>query len=94
VNLAQGEILLHLPEEEKYSIHAKSDFGNVNSDFSPDFYGGKRTGWFLGHRGIDNNSAAPHKLDLKVGFGDIVILKIRVPKSPESTALAPKTEGL
>ena len=34
VTLAQGEILLHLPEDEKYSIHAKSDFGNVSSDFS------------------------------------------------------------
>ena len=34
VNLAQGEILLHLPEDEKYSINAKSDFGSVNSDFS------------------------------------------------------------
>jgi Putative adhesin len=84
VNLAQGEILLHLPENEKYSIHAKSDFGNVNSDFSDE----KRTGWLLGHRSVDESSGA-HKLDLKVGFGDIVILKINVPKSPE-----PKTDGL
>jgi hypothetical protein len=91
VNLAQGEILLHLPEEEKYSINARSDFGSVNSDFSePE----KRTGWLLGHRSIDENSAAPHKLNLKVGFGDIVIVKIRAPKSPEPLLPAPKAEGL
>ncbi len=76
VNLAQGEILLHLPEDEKYSIHAQSNFGNVNSDFSAE----KRTGWLLGHRSFDESSA-PHKLNLKVGFGDIVILKINVPKA-------------
>jgi len=91
VNLAQGEILLHLPEDQKYSIHAQSDFGSVNSDFSePE----KRTGWLLGHRSVDENSAAPHKLNLKVGFGDIVILKIRVPRSPEPVTPAPKADGL
>ena len=90
VNLAQGEIILHLPEEQKYNIHAKSDFGSVNSDFSePE----KRTGLFLGHRSADENSA-PHKLNLKVGFGDIIILKIRVPKFPEEIAPAQKKEGL
>jgi hypothetical protein len=89
VNLAQGEILVHLPEGEKYSIRAKSDFGNVNSDFSDE----KRTKWLLGHRSTDESSGA-HKLDLKVGFGDIVILKINVPKSPDSAPSTPKTGGL
>jgi len=91
VTLAQGEILLHLPEEQKYSIDAQSDFGSVKSDFSEVE---KRTGWLLGHRSVDENSAAPHKLNLRVGFGDIVILKIRVPKPPEPTTPASKTEGL
>jgi len=90
VNLAQGEILLHLPEEEKYSINAKSDFGNVNSDFSEE----KRTGWLLGHRSVEENSAASHRLNLRVGFGDIVILKINVPKSSEPAPSAPKADGL
>jgi hypothetical protein len=100
VTLAQGEILLHLPEDEKYSIHAKSDFGNVNSDFSDE----RRTGWLLGHRTVAENSGTPHKLDLKVGFGDIVILKINVPKpvpgvssagaSSEPASSTPKTDGL
>jgi len=91
VTLAQGEILLHLPEEEKYSIHAQSDFGSVNSDFSQLE---KRTRWFIGHRSVDANSAAPHKLNLKVGFGDIVILKTRVPKFPDPATPAPKADGL
>ena len=33
VNLLQGEIMLHLPEDGQYSINARSDFGNVTSDF-------------------------------------------------------------
>jgi hypothetical protein len=91
VTLAQGEILLHLPEEQKYSIYAKSAFGNVSSDFSgPE----KRAWWLLGHRSTDENSAAPHKLNLRVGFGDIVILKTRLPKPAGPMTPAPKTEGL
>jgi hypothetical protein len=89
VTLAQGEILLHLREDQKYSIHAKSDFGNVNSDFADE----KRRGWPLGHRSADENPGA-HKLDLKVGFGDIVILKINVPKYSELAPSTPKTDGL
>ncbi len=91
VTLAQGELLLHLPEEEKYSIHAKSDFGTVNSDFPGEV---KRMAWFVGHRSNVENSAAPHKLNLRVGFGDIVIVKTRVPRPPEPAAQAQKTDGL
>jgi hypothetical protein len=95
VKVAQGEILLHLPEDGKYSIHAKSDFGSVNSDFSELE---KRTGWFLGHgsdlRNGADNSAAAHKLDLKVVNGDIVILRIHTPKFPDETAPAQKKDGL
>jgi hypothetical protein len=91
VTVAQGQILLHLPGDGKYDIHAHSDFGSVNSDFSEEE---KRDWWMLGHRSVDNNAAAPHKLNLKVGFGDIVILKTRIPKSPEPAPSAQKTEGL
>lgn len=91
VTLAKGGIMLHLPEEEKYAIHAKSDFGTVNSDFPGEV---KRMGWFLGHRSVDENSAAQHKLNLKVAFGDIVIVKTRVPKYPDATTPAQKTNGI
>ena len=91
VNLAQGEILLHLPEGGKYDIHAQSTFGSVNSDFSELE---KRTGWILGHRSVADDSKAPHKLNLKVGFGDIVILRIHTPTTSDPTAPAQKKEGL
>jgi hypothetical protein len=91
VSLAQGEILLHLPEDQQYRIKARSGSGSVNSDFSaPE----KRNWWPLGHSSVNEKSAAPHKLDLKVKFGDIVILRIRVPKFPGPITAASKTEGL
>jgi hypothetical protein len=90
VDLLQGEIILHLPEEGQYSIQAKSDFGSVNSDFSGI---SKRRWWLLGHHS-ENGNSAPHKLNLRVGFGDIVLLKIRVPKPPDSLIPIPKPEGL
>jgi hypothetical protein len=91
VTVAQGQILLHLPEEGQYNIQARSDFGSVNSDFSePE----KRDWWVLGHRSVDKESTASHKLNLKVGFGDIVILKSRIPKYLELAPAAQKTEGL
>jgi hypothetical protein len=79
VILRQGEIMLHLPEDGRYDIHARSDFGAVNSDFpGPE----RRRWWFVGHRTLHDESPPARKLDLRVGFGDIVILKTRVPKAP------------
>jgi hypothetical protein len=85
--LMQGEILLRLPQDGRYVINASSDDGSVNSDFP-----GKerRRRWFLGHRFI-NQAEAPHKLNLVVRFGDIVILKIQEPKEPPP--LPPSAQG-
>jgi hypothetical protein len=91
VTLLQGEILLHLPEEERYAIHARSDFGHVDSDFPGQK---KRLRWVLGHRIVNEDSAATHKLNLRVKYGNIVILKTRVPKAPEPLIPAPKVAGL
>lgn len=91
VTLAQGEIMLHLPEDEKYAIHAKSTLGTVNSDFPGEV---KRRRWFLGHRVEKENSQAAHKLDLKVGDGDIVIVKTRIPKPPAPLTPVPTAGGL
>ena len=90
VTLLQGTITLHLPENEKYAIDAKVDFGHVNSDF-----GGaqKRRHWII-HWLVNQDSAAAHNLNLKVGFGDIVILRTRVPQRPEPLMPASKTGGL
>jgi hypothetical protein len=89
ITLLQGQIMLHLPEEGRYDIHAKSDFGNVNSDFP----GQKKRKWFR-QRAADEGSPSAHKLNLKVAFGDIVILKTRVPKPPGPLLPTPKADGL
>jgi hypothetical protein len=91
VNLLQGEISLHLPEEGRYNINAKSNVGNVNSDFPGHE---KRRFWLIGHRILNANSPATHTLNLRVGCGDIIILKTRVPKRPGPLTPAPKPEGL
>jgi hypothetical protein len=91
VSLRDGEIIMHLPEDGHYNIHAKCDIGNVNSDYPGEE---KRQWWLIGHR-IENGTspAAPHKLDLRVKVGDIVILKARGPKPLEPLVAAPKANG-
>ena len=91
VSLLQGEIMLHLPENGRYDIDAKTQAGSVSSDFPGEE---KRRRWFIGHRFAPGGSGAPHRLNLRVGFGDIVLLTIRVPKAPEPPIAASKPEGL
>jgi hypothetical protein len=91
VALLEGQIFLHLSEEGVYDINAKSAFGHVNSDFpGPQ----TRRWWFLGHRSVDDGLPAAHKLNLRVGYGDIVILKTRVPKGPEPLTRTQKPAGI
>jgi hypothetical protein len=80
LTLRQGTIFLHLPEDRRYDIQAKSDCGNVNSDFQ----GEKKRRWWLSQRAMSEDSPGAPKLNLKVVFGDILILKTRVPKAPGS----------
>jgi hypothetical protein len=90
-NALQGSITLHLPEEGQYAIDAKSDIGSVNSDFPGS---AKRRFWLVGHQFM-RTSQAPHKLYLRAGFGDIIILKIRKPRTPpplESISRTPPDE--
>jgi hypothetical protein len=86
--LMQGEILLHLPQDGRYVIDAHSGYGSINSDFP----GKEQRRHFLGHAFV-NQTAAPHKLNLRVRSGDIVILKIQEPKEPPPLALPPKRDG-
>jgi len=78
VTVRNGGITLQLPQEGKYSIDAKSDFGGVTSDFPGHE---KRTRWLLGHRFVQGASAT-RNLYLRVGFGDITIMKIPRPPTP------------
>jgi len=85
----QGGITLHLPEVGQYAIDAKSDFGIVFSDFPGS---AKRRWWAVGHQ-FTQTSQAPHRLYLREGYGDIIILKTRAPKPSEGPSPAPR-EGL
>jgi hypothetical protein len=78
VTVLNGGMTLRLPQDGQYNIDARSDVGDVTSDFPGRK---KRRPWLLGHQFVDGTSA-PHKLYLRAGFGDITILKIRKPSTP------------
>jgi hypothetical protein len=65
-----GLISLQLPHDGQYDIDARSKLGDVISDFS----GHKERKQWFGHRFVQGKPA-PHKLYLRVGIGDIVILR-------------------
>jgi len=75
-----GVITLHLPPEGAYAIDAKCRVGNVVSDFAGDE---QHKPWPFGHRFTQGGSAPVHKLFLRAGFGDAIILKIQKPELPE-----------
>jgi len=79
VTVRQGEITLLLPQEGHYSIDAKCRFGDVTSDFPGQ---GKRRPWLLGHE-FDQETQPGLKLYLRVGFGDILVLKDQKPATPD-----------
>jgi hypothetical protein len=73
-----GDVELHLPQDEQYDIDAKVKIGAVNSDYP----GHEMRKHFLGHQFVHEGSQPPHKLYLRVSYGDIVVLKIRKPLPP------------
>ena len=79
-SVGDGLIALRLPSD-RLSIDAKSDFGGVDSDF-----GGheRRRFWLIGHEFRNRDAGASQNLHLRVGYGDIVILRIRKPPPPEA----------
>jgi hypothetical protein len=74
----QGMIALRLVSEASPVIDAKSEWGSVDSDFA-----GKETRhpFPFGHSFVEAASAAQN-LHLRIGYGDIVILKAHEPKAP------------
>jgi hypothetical protein len=75
----QGLIELRLVSEMPPAIDAKSYVGAVNSDFA-----GKETlqPLHFGHKFEERTSTAPQTLHLRIGYGDIVILKAHEPQRP------------
>jgi hypothetical protein len=76
VKSLQGLIALRLAGETPRSIEAKSDLGSVNSDFPGNQ---SRHPWPLGHEFVQGASTTMQNLDLRIGFGDIIILKAHEP---------------
>ncbi len=83
VKAVQGLIALRLTGETPRSIQAKSDLGSVNSDFSGNE---SRHPWPFGHEFVQGTAANTQNLDLKIGFGDIVILKAHEPVAPAAVS--------
>jgi hypothetical protein len=79
VKARQGLIALRLVGEMPLAIDAKSAFGSVNSDFAGDE---SRHPWPFGHQLVQSAAAAPQSLHLRIGYGDIVILKAHNPQTP------------
>jgi hypothetical protein len=75
VSVRKGEITLHLPRDGQYGIDARTKIGGIVCDFPGQ---GKHTRLRLGHQ-FEQTAAGGHKLDLKVDFGDIIILKMQPP---------------
>jgi hypothetical protein len=78
--VCRGEIALSLPAEGKYAIDASSVVGDIVSD-----YPGKahRRPWIFAHRfEQEGGTELTHQLYLRVGFGDILILKTIHPAAP------------
>jgi hypothetical protein len=80
VAVGQGTILLRLPEQGHYDIDARSKWGSVTSDFAGQ---ARRARWLVGHQ-FAGNEQVGRKLHLRTGYGDIIILKERKPKGPET----------
>jgi len=79
VTARQGLIALRLVTEMPPAIDAKTYLGSVESDFP----GKERLQpLHFGHTFVDDAKSAPQNLHLKVGYGDIVILKAHEPKTP------------
>jgi hypothetical protein len=73
-----GDVELHLSDDAQYDFDARVKFGAVNSDFP----GHEQRHHWLGHEFVHSGSTSPRKLYLRVGVGDIVVLKIHQPVAP------------
>ena len=77
--VAKGEVTLMLAPDAQYDVRASSHLGDVISDFAGQ---SRRRTWVFAHRFTGSASAASaHKLDLRIGSGNIIILKTAVQRA-------------
>jgi len=75
----QGLITVRLAENRPYVIDARSGLGGVDSDFAG---AEKRTPLLLGHSFMENPPGSAQKLYLRIRYGDIIVLRQRIPQPP------------
>jgi Putative adhesin len=66
-----GQITVNVPENAVYNIDAHTKFGSVYSDLAGD----DKRRYLFRHDFSGGADSAAHKLQLRVGYGDIVIMK-------------------
>ncbi len=72
-----GLITVRLPDGP-YAIDAKSKLGAVESDFP----GNEQRRKFFGHTFLENSPTPAQKMFLRVGYGDIIIVRMHQPAPP------------
>ena len=72
----RGDIILWLPDSGTYAVDARNKLGKVSSDFA----GSSHARFLVGQQFQGEDSGAPHKLLLRMGFGGITLK----PMFPES----------
>jgi hypothetical protein len=72
------QITVQLPELGQYAIDAKSKLGAIDSDL----HGDEHRRLKFGHSFVHQASSSSQKLYLRMGFGDITILKVSRPLTP------------
>ena len=85
-NMHKGQITVRVAADAQYSVDAHTKLGSVISDFPGD----TKRHRFVGHD-FASGAQAPHKLVLKEGYGDIVILKAAEPRMAATVMPAPKS---
>jgi hypothetical protein len=70
--LRRGELFLYLPDAVAYSTHAKCAYGSINAPGDPTL---KPEHLHLGHILDQQASGKANDLNLKVGYGDIYIMR-------------------
>lgn len=73
-----GQITVHIPQDGQYSIDARAKLGAIDSDFP----GHEERKLKFGHAFTSQTSSTAQKMYLRIGFGDITILAIRIPQNP------------
>jgi hypothetical protein len=81
--LHHGELFLYLPEGVAYSTQAKCAYGSINAPGDPAL---KPEHLHLGHILSQQASGQANELNLKVGYGDIYIMRQTPVTIPATTA--------